>query len=59
MLTAGTTQHKLKDTGVQGGDGGRLLGNEIDYHLKQLIQIIFKIKNQQNNFYWRKLNKLL
>ena len=44
MFTAGTTQHKLKDTGLQGGEGGRLLGNENNYHLKHLIQIIFKIK---------------
>ena len=31
MLIAGTTRRKLKDTGVQGGDGGRLLLNENDY----------------------------
>ena len=33
MFIAGTTQRKLKATGVQDGEGGRLLGNENDYHL--------------------------
>ena len=37
MLLAGTTQHKLKATGLQDGDGGRLLGNENNYHLLNKI----------------------
>ena len=34
MLIAGTTQRKLKDTGLQDGDGAQLLLNENDYQLK-------------------------
>ena len=34
MLVAGTTRRKLKATGVQDGEGGRLLLNENDYQLK-------------------------
>ena len=34
MFIAGTTRHKLKDTGLQDGEGGRLLRNENNYHLK-------------------------
>ncbi len=37
MLTAGTTRHKPKDTGVQGGDGVRLLLNENNYYLLNKI----------------------
>lgn len=33
MFTAGTAQRKLKDTGVQDGRSGRLLGNENNYYL--------------------------
>ena len=33
MFTAGTTQHKLKDTGLQDGQSGPLLLNESNYYL--------------------------
>ena len=47
MLTAGTTQHKLKDTGLQDGDGGRLLGNENNYCL---LNKIAHNKNKNSSF---------
>lgn len=48
MLTAGTTQRKLKDTGVQDRDGGCLLLNENNY-CYYLITIIINLVNLDNN----------
>ena len=49
MFIAGTTRRKPKDTGVQDGEGARLLGNENNYCYYLITIIIKKKKNNSDH----------